>query len=760
MASQAKILIVDDDTMMGVSTRRVLESYGYKTFLAETGQAAFNLMREEKFDLALLDINMPDMSGFEICQRMKADPQMVGVAVIILSGGMIQSDDKVTGINLGADDYITRPVPNRELLARIQAALRVKAAEHTLRNSEMQLQVLISANIDGMLVLDPQGRVQLVNAAACQLLGRLQVELVGATLDLPVGQGQDAEFEIKLADGSVRTLDLRSTTIQWQAANASLVSMRDITARKQAENQLRESKEHFRLLTENIRDVVWTMDAETLRFLYVGPSVFNLRGFTPEEIIAQPLDAALSPEAAAFVRGKMSSDMAGFLAGKFGRDHFFVNEVDQPCKDGSIVWTEVITSYYKNEKTGRVEILGVTRDITERRRMENELRASDKRFGDTLDAVKDGIWDWQVQSGEIFVSKNLYVILGYSGQEFAVNYVTWQALVHPEDIQTTEEILKHGIESGEAFNIDLRMRMKAGAWRWFSMRGRAVERQADGRVARILGTLSDISARKQAEDELREAHMQLEQRVEERTAELKVAYDELEKAGHLKDEFLSSISHELRTPLTGILGLSQVLQLQTYGELSEKQMAALHNIEESGRHLLEMINDILDYSRIEAGKMDLQITQCSLVEVCQTSLQAIRALAGTKQQQVSFTTDPATLIVRGDVRRLKQSLVKLLGNAIKFTPNGGSLGIELNGSEIPGQVRITVWDKGIGIHPGDFQRLFQPFTQLDARLERRYGGSGLGLSLVRRFSELQGGRVTVESVHGAGSRFSIILPRT
>ena len=363
-----------------------------------------------------------------------------------------------------------------------------------------------------------------------------------------------------------------------------------------------------------------------------------------------------------------------------------------------------------------------------------------------------------MQSGEKFFSKNYYAILGYEDHEFPANYASWRAKVHPEDVLQTEKILQRSIESGEAFSIDLRMQMKSASWGWFCMRGRAVERQADGRVARILGTLGDINQRKQVEAELREAHAQLEQRVNERTRELKIANVALERASRIKDEFLASMSHELRTPLTGILGLAQVLQMQTYGELSEKQLQALRNIEASGRHLLELINDILDYSRLDFGKLNLRISPCSLAEVCQASLHAVKPQAQKKQQQTRLAIAPSSIIVPGDARRLKQILVNLLSNAVKFTPSGGSLGIEVRGGQPGEPVYVTVWDTGIGISASDFPLLFQPFSQLDGRLERKYTGTGLGLSLVKRLVELHGGGVSVESTPGAGSRFTFTLP--
>lgn len=267
-------------------------------------------------------------------------------------------------------------------------------------------------------------------------------------------------------------------------------------------------------------------------------------------------------------------------------------------------------------------------------------------------------------------------------------------------------------------------------------------------------TLLDISRRKLAEEALRESESHLRRNRDE----LSAANTALEKAARMKDEFLASMSHELRTPLTGILGLSEALQLSTYGDLSEKQLKALKNIESSGRHLLELINDILDLSKIEAGKFDMQMEQCSLIDICRASLQLAKGMAQQKHQNVSFSMHPDSIYLRADARRLKQMLVNLLGNAVKFTPEGGSIGLEIVASESEQRVKLTVWDDGIGIKAEDMQNLFKPFVQLDSRLSRQYSGTGLGLSLVHRMAELQGGSVEVKSVPAAGSRFTIILP--
>jgi signal transduction histidine kinase/ActR/RegA family two-component response regulator len=268
----------------------------------------------------------------------------------------------------------------------------------------------------------------------------------------------------------------------------------------------------------------------------------------------------------------------------------------------------------------------------------------------------------------------------------------------------------------------------------------------------------EIAERKRVEATLAEERTMLAQRVAEQTADLREVNVELARASRLKDEFLASMSHELRTPLTSILGLSEVLKTAVFGALNERQLKSVCGIEDSGHHLLALINDVLDLSKIEAGKVELQIGSVSVEEVCQVSLQFIKQTAHKKQLKVSFTNDRMVTTIQADERRLKQILVNLLSNAVKFTPEGGEIGLQVQGDEAGQIVNLTVWDTGIGISKEDLARLFQPFVQLDSSLSRQYAGTGLGLVLAQRMVSMHGGSVSVESTPGQGSRFTISLP--
>lgn len=268
----------------------------------------------------------------------------------------------------------------------------------------------------------------------------------------------------------------------------------------------------------------------------------------------------------------------------------------------------------------------------------------------------------------------------------------------------------------------------------------------------------NITAQQEAETLLEQERAFLARRVEERTAELSAANAALARAARLKDEFLASMSHELRTPLNAVLGLSEALQEEVYGPICEAQARALRSIEESGRHLLTLINDILELSKIEAGKLELQIDQIDISTACQVSLRSIEQAARKKRLRVITSFDGRVTIVRADERRLKQMLMNLLSNAVKFTPEEGTIGLEITTDTEREVVHCSVWDTGIGVADDDLRRLFQPFMQLDSSLSRQYAGSGLGLALVYRMAELHGGSVSVTSKVGEGSRFTISLP--
>jgi PAS domain S-box-containing protein len=242
--------------------------------------------------------------------------------------------------------------------------------------------------------------------------------------------------------------------------------------------------------------------------------------------------------------------------------------------------------------------------------------------------------------------------------------------------------------------------------------------------------------------------------------ELRIANIELSRAAQLKDEFLASMSHELRTPLNAILGMTEILLEEMIGTLNDKQVSFLRIVDESGRHLLSLINDILDLSKIEAGKLALEFTTINVGAVCEASLRLVRPAADAKKHKLHLNLGSNTDPICVDARRLKQMLVNLLDNAIKFTPEGGEMGLDVTRDIERGRISFQVWDTGIGIAPEHQAQLFKPFSQLEHGLAKQHSGTGLGLSLIKRLAELHGGSVSVASSLGGGSRFTICLPNS
>jgi signal transduction histidine kinase/CBS domain-containing protein/ActR/RegA family two-component response regulator len=279
----------------------------------------------------------------------------------------------------------------------------------------------------------------------------------------------------------------------------------------------------------------------------------------------------------------------------------------------------------------------------------------------------------------------------------------------------------------------------------------------------VLFMIRDISDRKKAERDLHKLNQELESKVERRTKQLQQINQELAHVTGLKDEFLANMSHELRTPLNAILGMTDGLKEGFFGEVNEQQLGALKTVESSGSHLLELIDDILDLAKIESGQIELDMTSVPVANLCQSSLAFIKQQALRKRIQldVKLQLNLPNLLV--DERRIRQVLINLLNNAVKFTPEGGSISLEasfhkvLNDQE-RNYLRISVIDTGIGILSKNIHKLFQPFIQIDSALNREYNGTGLGLALVKRIVELHGGKVELTSEIDVGSCFTVNLP--
>jgi two-component system, sensor histidine kinase and response regulator len=377
-----------------------------------------------------------------------------------------------------------------------------------------------------------------------------------------------------------------------------------------------------------------------------------------------------------------------------------------------------------------------------------EVRNTEERLRLSLDGSKLALWDLDLTTGMIYLSPRWAAMLGEAERETYTLFTNVTALVHPDDQPAVYKILTSALKGATpAYRSEQRVRTKAGDWIWIQSHGEVVQRDAHGLALRMAGTNADISERKRVE------------------AELQRAKEVAESASRAKSQFLANMSHEIRTPMNGVLGMAELL---LGSDLPPAQRRYTETIYQSGNALLAIINDILDFSKIEAGKLELERIDFDLRDTVEQIMELFVERARQKNLELMCRiAGDAPRSVRGDPMRLRQVLVNLISNAIKFTAKGEVL-VEVKREATLGEagsaappidwLSFAVKDTGIGIAPENQARLFEAFTQADSSTTRRYGGTGLGLTIAQQLVYLMGGRIRVESKPGAGSTLVFTVP--
>ncbi|MBO3462698.1 PAS domain S-box protein [Aetokthonos hydrillicola Thurmond2011] len=394
------------------------------------------------------------------------------------------------------------------------------------------------------------------------------------------------------------------------------------------------------------------------------------------------------------------------------------------------------------------------RDISDFKRTEEALQKSESRYATLAEVAPVGIFRFDTSGNCIYVNEQWCEMTGVSIQ--AGLGMGWLQILHPEDRDRIVMEWEQAFAQRRFYRNEGRCVRPDGIIFWFYCQA-LPEIDSSGRIIGYVGTIIDITDRKHAEEQLQQMNEQLRE-----------TNVELARTTQLKDEFLANMSHELRTPLNAILGMSEGFIEGVFGSINERQAKAIATIERSGKHLLELINDILDLSKIESGELELQLSEVSIKSLCENSLAFIKQMAVKKNIDlttcISNNLDSAQL----DERRLRQVLINLLSNAVKFTPSGGSVRLEVFVETSHEQINsrsvatpslcFCVNDTGIGIASENISKLFKPFIQIDSSLNRQYNGTGLGLALVHRIVNLHAGRVSVKSELGKGSCFTVRIP--
>jgi PAS domain S-box-containing protein len=424
-------------------------------------------------------------------------------------------------------------------------------------------------------------------------------------------------------------------------------------------------------------------------------------------------------------------------------------------RDGLVIPCESYNAAFFDADSHLVSAISLVQNVAERIQEEAALRASQAFLQGFLNYSPAVVFAKDLEGRYLLVNEHMSMLTHIPAEEFAGN--TDQDLFSHSIVNEVRPNDQLVIATGEAIEFEEKIPLDDKLHTYLTIKFPIYDQQEQ--IIAVGGIATDITGRKQAEAALQAERATLAQRVAERTSELSLANAELARAVRAKDEFLASMSHELRTPLNAVLGLSEALQEEVYGTLTEKQRFSLQTIEESGRHLLTLINDILDLAKIEAGREELSLDTVMVDMVCQASLRMIKQAAQKKNLRIIESFQMQVASIQADERRLKQILVNLLSNAVKFTPEGGQIGLEVTTNTARDLVSFAVWDTGIGIAPEHLERLFKPFVQIERGLNRQHEGTGLGLSLVLRLVEMHGGSVAVASEVGQGSRFTVTLPR-
>jgi len=514
---------------------------------------------------------------------------------------------------------------------------------------------------------------------------------------------------------------------------SGMLFSRNVAERDRAEQEVRTSRGFLDSVIEQIPHMVFIKDAQELRFVGFNRAGEELLGYTRADLI-----------------GKNDFDFFPDVEARF-----FVEKDREVLARGTVldIPEERIHTRHKGTRilhTKKVPILGaagqpqfllgVSEDITEQRQAADALRATQERLQQVYAFSTTVMYALDVREDATtptWVSDNFTRMTGYDTAQF-VDPAWGMSQLHPDERDRLLVELPALLRQ-ERFTREYRFRFRDGTYHWIRDEAR-VMRDEQGNAVRVFGAWLDITERVHAEEELRRARAAAE------------------GANRAKSDFLAKMSHELRTPLNSIIGFSEMLEDETFGSLNEKQRRSVDNVLTSGRQLLQVINDILDLSKVEAGRMQLAFTELDAGVALGEVRGVIESLARTKRHTIEIEVEPGLPPLLADPGRFRQILYNLLSNAIKFTPDGGRIRMTARHAAGEGAVEIAVADTGIGIAPIDQERIFREFEQLDSAYVRQQQGTGLGLALTRKLVDLHGGRIWVESEVGRGSTFRFVLP--
>jgi PAS domain S-box-containing protein len=510
--------------------------------------------------------------------------------------------------------------------------------------------------------------------------------------------------------------------------------------RRAAEHAVSESEKRFRAVVEDQTDLICRFKPDGL-LTFVNEAFCRFHRKPGPELIGTNFFQTLSEEDAEIPLSWINSLPVDQPVISF--DHRLHSPGNRE------VWHQYRVRRLFHEKASTREFQAVIQDITQRKRSEQALRASEEKYRSLIDHIPDVVWTADANADLLYISSNAVKVLGFGLEELLdLGGQFWMNRIHTEDVARVRQAYQKLFSDGEKFDVEYRVCRKDGEWIWLHNCA-FVTRLREG-VSCADGIFRDITQRRLAE------------------AAIQQGKEAAEAANRAKSQFLANMSHELRTPLNAIIGFSEILSDKTFGDLNERQLKYVANILNSGLHLHQLINDILDLAKVEAGRMELACENFSVAKALSEVQTIVKTLANKKHINLEFETAIELPSLFADEAKFKQIMFNLLSNAIKFTPDGGNVLVTATIPQAGGMttnpaeqfLQVAVKDTGIGIAADDQERVFKEFEQVDSSYGRQQQGTGLGLALTRRLVEMHGGRIWVESegIEGKGSTFTFLMP--
>jgi PAS domain S-box-containing protein len=490
----------------------------------------------------------------------------------------------------------------------------------------------------------------------------------------------------------------------------------------------------YRLLVESVRDyAIFALDPRG-HILTWNAGAERLKGYKPNEVIGRHFSTFYPPE-------DIAADKPGMELREAASEGRFEDEGWRLRKDGSVFWANVVITALRNSDGTLVGFAKVTRDLTERREAEDALRRSEERFRSLVEGVKDYAIFLLAPDGRIATwNEGAHRIKGYRAEEilgrhFSVFYPAEEAATKPR--MELQVAVREGKYEEEGWRV-----RKDGSLFWASVLITALRTQ-DGSLIGFAKVTRDLTERRAAQ---------------ERAIADARRVAEAEASSRTKSEFLASMSHELRTPINATLGYVGLIEAGVGGQLGEQQGEFLARLRRSQEHLLRIINDLLNYSRVEANKIEYDVAPLEIHEVVDTVLPLIMPQAQAKRIAIEHGPCRGDLVALADRHRLEQIILNLLANAVKFTPPDGRVRAECN--TLDAMIAISVTDSGPGIAAEDHAKIFEPFVQVGRSLTSGHEGTGLGLAISRDLARAMGGDIKVTSALGHGATFILTLPQS